>query len=559
MEPRLRRVFSWEASLSLNITRRTALAAGLAAGASARALTQPSSGTTWESLARDYQTPDWFRDAKFGIWSHWGPQCQPENGDWYARKMYMQARDAWDQGETAYQHHLRVYGHPSETGFIDIIGKWKAERWDPAYLLRRFQKAGARYFMAMANHHDNLDLFASKHHTWNSVRVGPKRDIIGTWEKLVRQTDLKFAVSNHSSHAWHWWQTAYGYDAEGPMKGRRYDAYWLRKHHGKGKFWEGLDPQDLYTGPTYVPPKGIPTAKAMNEWHGKRDDQWFEDVPPERRWFAEQWVLRQNDLVDQYKPDMVYFDDTAIPFGQQGLDTVAQFYARQVEWHGRNQGVITAKHLSPLQKRAIVADVERSFVAGIQPQPWQTDTCIGSWHYDRRHYENDSYKSAKDVIQRLADVISKNGNLMLNIPMRGDGSIDDKEEKVIDGITAWFAVNSPAVYGTRPWRRFGEGPTKPPTGTMAEGQAKPFVAEDVRFTTKGGELFAFFMEWPKGEAVMNSLGHTALAGGRVERIALLGGGPVAFRQDADALRLTVPQRSDTGIVPVLRIQGSGLV
>jgi alpha-L-fucosidase len=545
--------------LSLKITRRAAIAAGLAAGASARAVSQ-SNGVSWEGLASGYQVPDWFRDAKFGIWAHWGPQCQPEHGDWYARKMYMQAKEPWDRGETAYDHHLKTYGHPSKTGFIDIIGQWKAQNWDPAYLLRRYQKAGAKYFMAMANHHDNLDLFDSTHHSWNSVRVGPKRDIIGTWEKLVRQTDLKFAVSNHSSHAWHWWQTAYGYDAEGPMKGRRYDAYWLRKHHGKGKFWEGLDPQDLYTGPTYVPPAGISSAQAMNDWHAKRDGLWLESIPADAmlQRFVDRWVARQNDLVDKYKPDMIYFDDTGVPFGEQGLATVDYFYRRQIEWHGSNQGVITAKLLNPLQKRAIVADVERGYAAGIQPLPWQTDTCIGNWHYDRPLYERDGYKKPKEVIQRLADVVSKNGNLMLNIPVRGDGTIDDKEEKVIDGITSWFTDNGGAVYGTRPWRVYGEGPTKAPTGHMAEGNAKPYVADDIRFASKGGDLFAFFMEWPDREIAVTSLGGNVLSGARVERVELLGGGPVQFRQDGDALRVTLPANANGSIVPVVRVQGPGI-
>src|SRR4051795_12339233 len=211
--------------IALPLDRRQFLAS---AGAAAALPTAP----TWESLASHYSVPDWFRDAKFGIWAHWGPQCQPEFGDWYARLMYMRGRMSWQRGETPYDDHLRRYGHPSRTGFIDIIGQWKAEHWRPEELLTRYVKAGARYFMAMGCHHDNFDLFDSKHHPWNSTRIGPKRDIVGTWAPLVRDAGLKFGVSNHSSHAWHWNQVAYGYDAEGPMRGHRYDAYWLRAHHG---------------------------------------------------------------------------------------------------------------------------------------------------------------------------------------------------------------------------------------------------------------------------------------------------------------------------------------
>jgi alpha-L-fucosidase len=533
------------------------LAAGGAAALAPRVGATPFA-PTWQSLAAGYRTPDWFRDAKLGIWAHWGPQCQPEFGDWYARLMYMQGRQLWDRGETAYEHHLKRYGHPSRAGFIDIIGRWKAEHWQPDELLRRYLKAGARYFMAMGCHHDNLDLFASKHHEWNSVRVGPKKDILGTWAPLVREAGLKFGVSNHSSHAWHWWQTAYGYDAEGPMRGRRYDAYWMRKRHGKGRFWDGLDPQELYTGPHYVPPDGITSAAEMNAWHDRRDGQWLEAAPTANMRFVEKWLLRQKQLVEDYRPDLVYFDDTGIPFGATGLEAVAHYYVKAAEWHSTPDVVLTAKRLGPVERRAVVEDVERGFVDDIRAEPWQTDTCIGNWHYDRRLYDSSGYKSAKQVVQRLADVVSKNGNLLLNIPVRGDGTIDDKEEAILDGITAWMSRNGEAIYDTRPWRTFGEGPTKPPTGFMAEDQAKPFTAEDIRFTKKGEALYAIFLDWPQSESAIASLGAKALPDAAIERVELLGGPPLEFRRKPDAVWLKVPP-SDGALIPTLRIRGRGLV
>jgi alpha-L-fucosidase len=511
----------------------------------------------WPSLAAHYRVPDWFRDAKFGIWAHWGPQCQPEFGDWYARLMYQQAKPEWMTGESPYEHHLKHYGHPSRIGFIDIIGKWKAERWRPEELLKRYVKAGARYFMAMGCHHDNLDLFASRHHAWNSTRVGPKRDIVGTWEPLVRQAGLKFGVSNHSSHAWHWYQVAYGYDAEGPMRGRRYDAYGLRKKHGRGKFWEGLDPQELYTGPYYVPPAGITSAAAMSAWHDKRDGQWIEAPPPFNPGFVERWLLRQNQLVDDYRPDLIYFDDTGLPLGQTGLDAVAHYYARAAEW-GR-EVVVFGKKLEGIQRRAIVEDVERGWLDDIRPEPWQTDTCIGNWHYDRRLYENGGYKSAKQVIQRLADVVSKNGNLLLNIPVRGDGTIDDKEEAIVDAIAAWTGRNGEAIFGTRPWRRFGEGPTRPPAGMLNENEAKPFTAEDIRFTRRSDALYAIILDWPERESAVASLGRAALPDAVIDRVELLGGPALGFTRDADALRLKIPPADRGEFVPVLKIRGSGFV
>ena len=512
---------------------------------------------TWESLAASWRAPDWFRDAKFGIWAHWGPQCQPEHGDWYARFLYLEARSSWMQGETAYQHHLKHYGHPSRTGFLDVIGQWKAERWDPAYLLRRYVKAGARYFFAMGCHHDNLDLFASRHHEWNSVRVGPKKDIVGTWAPLVREAGLKFGVSNHSSHAWHWYQTAYGYDAEGPTRGRRYDAYCLRKRHGRGRFWEGLDPQELYTGPYYVPPDGIVSAEAMTAWHDQRDGQWIEAAPPANRRFVDKWLLRQKQMVEDYRPDLLYFDDSGLPFGETGLEAVAHYYGKAAEWHGEPNVVMFAKRLGVVERRAIVEDVERGFVDEIRAEPWQTDTCIGNWHYDRRLYDNGGYKSAKQVVQRLADVVSKNGNLLLNIPVRGDGTIDDKEEAILDGIAAWMSRNGEAIYGTRPWRVCGEGPTKPPTGVMAEDQAKPFTAEDVRFTTGTGMLNAFFMEPPAGEARITSLGLKSIPNAVVEQVTFQDGRPLPFRRDESALFVKIPPTQS--LVPRITIRGGGIV
>ncbi|MGK6357057.1 alpha-L-fucosidase [Sphingomonas sp. DT-207] len=537
----------------------SAVVLGGAAGGGQAASNGPVRGD-WQSLASVFHVPEWFRDAKFGIWAHWGPQCQPEHGDWYARLMYMTDRPSWMKGETAYEHHLKHYGHPSQTGFLDIIGQWKAEKWDPEYLVRRYAKAGARYFFAMANHHDNLDLFDSKHHGWNSVRVGPKKDILRGWEKVVRQTDLKFGISNHAAHAWHWYQTAYGYDPEGPMRGRRYDAYWRRKHHGKGTFWEGLDPQELYTGPSFVAPPGITTNKAMAEWHDKRDGQWIETVPPANPEFVRKWLLRQNQIVDDYRPDLIYFDNTGLPLEQAGLDATAHYYNQALARGGKLDVAVFGKKLEGFQRRAIIEDVERGVLNEIRAEPWQTCTCIGSWHYSRGIYRDNAYKPAKLVVQMLSDIVSKNGNLLLSIPVRGDGTIDEKEEAIVDQIAAWNARNGEAIFGTRPWTKFGEGPTQPPpAGAFGEEKQKPYTARDVRFTKKGDALYAIFLDWPQAESAIASLGSNALPGAAIERVDLIGGPELQFRRDADALRLTLPGPETGAFVPVIRIRGRGLV
>jgi len=352
---------------------------------------------------------------------------------------------------------------------------------------------------------------------------------------------------------------AYGYDSEGPMRGRRYDAYWLRKRHGRGKFWEGLDPQELYTGPYYVPPDGMTSDQAMMDWHDKRDGQWLEAAPPFNAEFVRKWLLRQNQIVDDYRPDLMYFDDTGLPLGQAGLDAAAHYYNRAVGWRGEPDVVVFGKKLDGLQRRAIVEDVERGFLDEIRDVPWQTDTCIGNWHYSRRIYEENAYKTPKQVVQRLADVVSKNGNLLLNIPVRGNGTIDEKEAAIVDDIASWTRRNGEAIFDTRPWRRFGEGPTKPPEGMLNEDQAKPFTAADIRFARKGDALHAIFMEWPDGESAIASLGARALPDAVIEKVELLAGPELQFRRDADALRLTLPPAPPRQFTPAIRILGRGLV
>ncbi len=286
------------------IAKRTLLkgaaAMAVAAGLPGFAQAKPTKGPfapNWDSLIDGYKAPDWFRDATFGIWAHWGPQCAPEDGDWYARNMYQ-------QGQPQYDDHLKRYGHPCDTGFMDIIHSWKAEKFDPDALLDLYKKAGAKYFMALANHHDNFDNFASKHHAWNATRVGPKKDLIGMWAKAARARGLKFGVSNHSSHAWHWFQTAYGYDPEGPRRGERYDAWKLTKAMGKGKWWDGLDPQELYAGRVMPLPDGFTDIKAAAKWHEEHDMVWYEDPPPANMAFVKRWFARTFDLLDSYNPEL---------------------------------------------------------------------------------------------------------------------------------------------------------------------------------------------------------------------------------------------------------------
>ena len=492
---------------------------------------------TWESLTAA-TTPDWFRDAKFGIWNHWTAQCVPEQGDWYARNMYL-------QGNRMYDHHLKTYGHPSKVGWMEIDNQWKAENWQPEELMKLYVAAGAKYFLSGANHHDNFDNYNSRFHNWNSVKVGPKKDIIGIYGRLAKEHGLRYAVTNHSSHAWHWLQTAYDYDPEGPLAGVRYDAYNLTKADGKGLWWEGLDPQELYTGRNIVMPDGIKSIKEANAWHEKGDRKWHEEYPVEAPAFADNWFLRCQDLVDSYKPDLLYFDDSELPLGQRGLDIAAHFYNSSIRDKGHVDVVVTAKDILPNHVGAFTLDIERGKTNDIYPTPWQSETCIGNWHYQRSLFVEHKYKKPKTVIHSLIDIVSKNGNYVVNIPLRGDGTIDSDERAFLEAIASWLPLHGEAIYGTRPFAVFGEGPPDLVSGQFNEKTQRAYTVEDIRFTQKGETVYAFAFVWPtSGKLTIKTLsrGNTKLPK-PIQRVDLIGGGQITFAQDESGLTLNLPEKA----------------
>lgn len=510
----------------------------------------------WASLTHGYRAPEWFRDAKFGIWAHWSAQCVPEAGDWYAREMYR-------QGSPIYKKHLAKYGHPTGFGFMEIDNLWKAERWEPEALIDLYTRAGAKYFVALANHHDNFDAYDSQYHAWNSMRVGPKRDIVGTWAKLARARGLRFGVSNHSAHAWHWLQTAYGYDPEGPRQGQRYDAARLTPAMGKGKWWEGLDPQELYAGRTSLAlPDGIPSMLEANAVGERTNLVWNEGIPRENPNFARSWFLRCRDLIDKYQPDLLYFDNSNLPMEHYGLEIAAHYYNASVARAGRADVVINAKNMPAAIRMGLVEDVERGGKGSIEIYPWQTDTCIGNWHYDRALYDRNGYKTAATVIHTLCDVMSKNGNLLLNVPVRGDGTIDEKERAIVEEIATWMGRYGSAIHGTRPWRYHAEGPTKPNSGSFNEGGPdSPYTAADIRYARRGNDVHAFVLGWPAdGVARLTLLGADNPVGrGQIARITVPGSdAPLAFERRGDALLVTLPEALRNRIGIALIVQGSNL-
>lgn len=487
----------------------------------------------WNSLT-NYECPEWFRDAKFGIWAHWGPQCEPEHGDWYARQMYQ-------EGSPDYESHLMEYGHPSTNGFKEVIHQWKAEHFDPDKLLKFYKENGAKYFMALANHHDNFDNFNSKYQPWNSVAVGPHKDLIGGWAAAARKNGLRFAVSVHCSRAWSWYEPAQGSDTNGPLAGVPYDGK-LTRADGKGQWWDGLDPQDLYAQ-NHPPGRGLVWSWNPAEGSSTPDAA-----------YMEKFFKRTQQLWDDYHPDQIYFDDSVLPFhgvtDKVGLELAAHFYNSSIKLHGKNEAVMNAKMLDEEERRALVYDIERGKADRILPQPWQTDTCIGSWHYDQAIFQHHAYKSAASVIRMLADIVSKNGNLMLSVPLQRDGQPDSDETAIVREIGAWLKVNGEAIYATRPWRVYGEGPS---TKTAEQGrfggqrdvQTHPFTQEDIRFTQSkdGRTLYAIVLAVPgDGKVIVRSLA----AGSEdwpssIKTVRLVGGGPLKFARDATGLRVSLPQ------------------
>ncbi len=502
---------------------------------------------TWESLAQ-YQAPDWFRDAKFGIWAHWGPQCEPERGDWYARNMYCQ--EHWQ-----YEEHLKQYGHPSKVGFKDVIREWKAENWDPDKLLALYQRAGAKYFFAMANHHDNLDLWNSKYQPWNSVNMGPKQDLIAGWATAARKHGMKFGVSVHASHAWGWYETAQGADQTGPLAGVPYDGK-LTKEDGKGTWWEGYDPQDLYEQRHTPAPDFEGPTSIWARW------DWGNGLTPPDQQFCDRFYNRTIDLIDSYHPDLIYFDDTALPLwpvSDAGLKLAAHFYNRSNQWRG-DDGVLFGKVLEPDQRQCMVWDIERGRSNTIEPEPWETGTCLGDWHYNKGVYENHGYKSAPTIIHTLVDVVSKNGNLLLSVPLRGDGTPDEDEIAILEGIADWMQINQESIHGTRPWKVMGEGPQMDSTEAddrpkFNEDKVKPFTSEDIRFTTKGKTLYATVMAEPTGDISIESLGTAAkLYDGVIGNVSLLGSDEeISWSQTNEALVIKAPRTVPNEIAVVFKI------
>lgn len=482
---------------------------------------------TWESLEK-YEYPEWFRDAKFGIWAIIGPQCVPMQGDWYARHMYI-------EGHRQNKHHVEHYGHPSKFGYKDLIELFNPEKLNYDELVGRYKDAGAKYVVILAVHHDNFDLWNSKHHEWNSVRKGPKRDLVGEFRDAALKHKLRFGVTTHLARSYGWFQTNKGADKSGAMKGVPYD---------------GNDPK--YAS-LYHPPS------AENSRY---------PVEPPKAW-SQGWYLRVKDLIDQYQPDLMYFDG-GYPFcentekvkmdeGAVGRRLVAHYYNVNSEWHkGRNDAAMCIKKFGNgihggFRDGTCVEDIERGRASKIAKYPWQTDTCIGGWYYRT----GTKYKTVEHIAHMLIDIVSKNGNLLLNLPLHPNGSIDEEEKAFLKGMGKWMKVNGEALYGTRPWLVYGEGATKGGKGHFNESKTQYRVG-DFRFAARGDkELSAFFMKWPEnGNLTVRALAGIDGVKGEVTRVELYGhDGELKFEHTEEGLKIELPKEKPCEYAWSLKIAG----
>lgn len=465
----------------------------------------------WEELGRLYSVPEWWRDAKFGAWSHWDPQSMPEYGDWYARGMYM-------EGNSQYEYHIEHFGHPSEYGYKDIIHNWVIDKWNPEELMDLYVDMGAKYFMAMGVHHDNYDCYDSKYQPWNSVNVGPKVDIVGKWEKLARENNMYFGIGFHNTPARTWGQfmpVRYTSDKTGSMKGVPYDAL-ETIIDGKGKWWEGMDPVDLY-GPV----------------HNVND--------PLHSPFANQFMWRIDDAITKYQPDLIYFDehagDSQVDLGvRMGLgfltpQLVANYYNKSLDWNdGKMNVVVNIKgvggrydsfqndpELLPSVDRSLVKSTEAFIEPEIMAYPFQTEITSGEWHYQ----SGQEYIDAKTVIQLLMQNVSRNGSLLLNISQHGRGNLDPEAIQISKDIGAWLKANGEAVYSSRPFE----------------------VNEDslgtVFYTRNYGNVYATLLNWNGESIILADLHVSGATLGTVLKVEMLGSNiPMRFTQNEKGLTVT---------------------
>lgn len=500
---------------------------------------------TWKSIEANYPgTPEWLRDSKFGIWIHFGPQSAGESGDWYARKMYVE----WTP---AYENHLKNYGHPSEVGYKEVLRDWNPKKFNPQALVDIYKDAGARFLIIQGVHHDQFDMWDSKYQPWNSTRLGPKRDLIGEWEKAARKAGIRFGLTFHHEYSWWWWQTAFQSDTKGDKKGVPYDGN-LTLADGKGKWWEGLDPKYLY---------GInlreyeTVSEAANSRWSPPQAGIFSGHLEYAEWYAKWWALRMMDAVDKYNPDFIYTDGTdQQPFSGSGTGTgykcdamqrvIADFYNKTLDRRGKVDVFSIVKFRK--QTNGTVNTCETGIPENIKTdQAWIAETPVGDWFYGPNFvYSSDA------VIRYLLEIVARDGAVGVSIPLRPDGSLDEGCVKMLKEVGEWMRINGQGIYGSSAWSVLGEGKDGKlnvlPGGFIGANQANhSFYTTDFRFTVgKDGAIYAWCMTVPKAGDKLKivSLGSDAGTGQKqVTSVELLGEkNKIEWEQEADGLSIVYP-------------------
>lgn len=500
---------------------------------------------TWKSIEANYPgTPEWLRDSKFGIWIHFGPQSAGESGDWYARKMYV-------EGTPAYENHLKNYGHPSEVGYKEVLRDWNPKKFNPKALVDIYRDAGARFLIIQGVHHDQFDMWDSKYQPWNSTRLGPKRDLIGEWEKAARKAGIRFGLTFHHEYSWWWWQTAFQSDTKGDKKGVPYDGN-LTLADGKGKWWEGLDPKYLY---------GInlreyeTVAEAANSRWSPPQAGIFSGHLEYAEWYAKWWALRMMDAVDKHNPDFIYTDGTdQQPFSGSGTGTgykcdamqrvIADFYNKTLDRRGKVDVFSIVKFRK--QTNGTVNTCETGIPENIKTdQAWIAETPVGDWFYGPNFvYSSDA------VIRYLLEIVARDGAVGVSIPLRPDGSLDEGCVKMLKEVGEWMRINGQGIYGSSAWSVLGEGKDGKlnvlPGGFIGANQANhSFYTTDFRFTVgKDGAIYAWCMTVPKAGDKLKivSLGSDAVTGQKqVTSVELLGEkNKIEWKQEADGLNIVYP-------------------
>jgi alpha-L-fucosidase len=449
----------------------------------------------WQSL-ETFQAPQWYVDGKFGIFIHWGVYCVPAFGnEWYPRNMYQ-------PGSPEFKHHVETYGLQLRFGYKDFISKFKAEKFDPRQWAGLFRDAGAKFVVPVAEHHDGFPMYDYSFTEWSAARMGPRRDVIGELARALSGEGLVFGASSHRAE--HWWFFDGGTAFDSDVKDSKY---------------AGL----------YAPARDRKKAEDQTQ-------------PPDKE-FLDDWLVRTCELVDKYQPQLIWFDWwIAQPAFHSHLQKfAAYYYNRGVQWK-KGVAINYKKHGGEsFPDKAGVLDIERGQLAAIRPYFWQTDTAVAknSWGY----VQNQDYKTVDSVVDDLVDIVSKNGALLLNIGPKPDGTIPKHEQSMLLEIGRWLKINGEAIYGTRPWKTFGEGPTQVVEGSFGDTKRKAFTGEDIRFTTKEGALYVIELAWPdNAKLVVKSLakipGQTQ---GDVKRVRLLGHpGKLDWKQSAEGLVVALP-------------------